>query len=95
MLDFITALPDKLVEHFAAMTTLVLVATIIKFVLPICFYLLNRFFEYRSYKRWLEIPGMTEERARREAKAIWRPKSQPPKWLVKVKNKMFHRNKNS
>ncbi|EPZ1794689.1 hypothetical protein UXN72_08575 [Enterobacter hormaechei] len=88
MLEFITSLPGKLVEHFAAMTTLVFVATIIKFILPLLSYLLNRFFEHRSYKRWMEIPGMTEERARREARALWRPKSKPPKWLLKVKAKL-------
>lgn len=93
MFEFITSIPEKLIEHFAAMTTFVFVVTMIKFVLPLFFYLINRFFEYRSYKSWLDIPGMTEERARREARAIWRPKSKPPKWLLKVKAKLSPPNK--
>ena len=89
MLDFIISIPNKIEEHFAAMTALVFVATIIKIVFPFIGYLINRIFEYRTYKRWLEIAGMTEERARTEARNIWRPRSKLPKWLLKLKGKLF------
>ncbi|HGO5346283.1 MAG: hypothetical protein E7K70_29310 [Klebsiella sp.] len=89
MLDFIVSIPDKIIEHFAAMTTFVFVATVIKIILPLIGYCINRIFEYRTYKRWLKVPGMTEERARIEARNIWRPKYKPPKWLIKIKEIFF------
>lgn len=89
MLDFIISIPNKIVDHFAAMTTLVFVATIIKIGFPLVAYLINRIFEYRSYKRWLKITGITEEQARTKARNIWRPKTKLPKWLVKLKKIIF------
>ncbi|MBX4829806.1 hypothetical protein C2U59_07190 [Klebsiella pneumoniae] len=89
MLDLIIYTYSKLVEHFAAMTTLVFVATIFKITFPLVAYLINRIFEYRSYKRWLKIPGITEEQARTKARNIWRPKTKLPKLLLKLKKIIF------
>lgn len=83
MLDFIKNIPHNIYEHFAAMTTLVLVATIVKIIIPFLNLWVNRYYKRKSIKRLMERPGMTEERAEQIARDIWGPK--PSKMLTKIK----------
>lgn len=94
MLDFITNIPHNIYKHFAAMTTLVLVATIFRMVLPLLALLVDRYYERKSIKGLMEKPGMTEERAKQIARDIWRPKKRSSKTLKKIKS-IFSRNKAS
>ena len=89
MIEYVKSLPGNIHDHFAAMTTLVFIVTIIKIVFPFVGYLINRAFEHHSYKRFREVDGISDERAREIAKEIWRPKAKPPKWFLKLKNKLF------
>ncbi|EML9044671.1 hypothetical protein RJ828_001693 [Enterobacter cloacae] len=91
MIDYLQSLPVRIHDHFAAMTALIFFATIFKIVFPFIAYLINRVFEYRSYKRFSKKEGISDERAREIAKEIWRPKSKPPKWFLKLKNKLFRK----
>lgn len=94
MLDFIKNIPHNIYEHFAAMTTLVLVATIFRMVLPLLALLVDRYYERKSIKRLMEKPGMTEERAKQLARDIWRPKKRPSKIFKKIKA-LFSKSKTS
>ncbi len=70
MLDFIKNIPHNIYEHFAAMTTLVLVATIVKIIIPFLNLWVNRYYKRKSIKRLMERPGMAEERAEQIARDI-------------------------
>ncbi|BET39995.1 hypothetical protein [Atlantibacter hermannii] len=93
MLEFIKNIPHNIYEHFAAMTTLVLVATLVKIVIPLLSNLVDRYYERKSIKRLMERPGMTEERAKELARDIWRPKKRPSIMLTKLKSVFSKNNK--
>ncbi|EOI5777167.1 hypothetical protein ACMS0O_002320 [Cronobacter malonaticus] len=94
MLDFIKNIPHNVYEYFAAMTTLVLVATLVKIFIPILEILVNRYYERKAIKLLMERPGMTEELAKQISRDIWRPKRKPSIILKKFKG-MFSRNNKS
>lgn len=89
MIEYIKSLPGNIHDHFAAMTTFIFILSICKIALPFVGYLINRVFEYKSYKRFSEVEGMSDERAREIAREIWRPKTKLPKWFLKIKNKLL------
>ncbi|WP_233146714.1 hypothetical protein, partial [Enterobacter hormaechei] len=89
MFEYLQSLPLRIHDHFAAMTALVFFATIFKMVFPFLAYLINRVFEYTSYKRLSKIEGVSDDLAREIARDTWRPKSKPPKWLLALKRKLF------
>lgn len=91
MFEYLQSLPLRIHDHFAAMTALVFFATILKMVFPFLAYLINRVFEYTSYKRLSKIEGVSDDLAREIARDTWRPKSKPPKWLLALKRKLFHK----
>ncbi|MBB1199623.1 hypothetical protein EGM70_04805 [Enterobacteriaceae bacterium 89] len=92
MLDYLKSLPAAIHDHFAAMSALILIVTILKIVFPFIAYLMNRIFEYRSYKNFSKIEGVSDARAREIAQDIWRPKSKPPKWFLAFRRKLSRKN---
>ncbi|EFE94015.1 hypothetical protein CEQ31_005030 [Serratia odorifera] len=93
MIDFFRNIYDKVVEHFATMTTIVLFFTVIKLLIPIVAYIANRIGEHNAYKSFSAIEHLSDDEARAMARSIWRPKSKPPKWWGKLHKKIFKRKK--
>ncbi len=85
MLDFIKNIPHIIYEHFAAMTTLLIVATIVKIVIPLLNLWVNRHYKRKTIKLLMERPGMTEERAEQIHRDMFGPKK-PSKMLTKIKS---------
>ncbi|WP_241603159.1 hypothetical protein [Rosenbergiella nectarea] len=69
-------------HHFSIMTPFILTITLIKFSLPIIYYIGNRIFEYKTVKDLMRDCGFSEEEAKATAKRIWRKPL--PKWLKKI-----------
>lgn len=69
-------------HHFSVMTPFILAVTLLKFCLPVIFYLANRIFEYKSAKNLMKKYGFSETEAKDAAKKIWRKPL--PKWLQKL-----------
>ncbi|EOC0223462.1 hypothetical protein ACI0Y6_004098 [Cronobacter turicensis] len=95
MLDFIKNIPHNIYEHFAAMTTLVLVATFVKIFILILSILVNRYYERKTIKRLMERQGMTEELAKQISRDIWRPKRKISITLKKIMGIFSRNNKSS
>ncbi len=84
MLDFIKNIPHNIYEHFATMTTLLLVATIVKIVIFFLNLWVNRYYNRKSIKHLMKQPGMTEERAEQIVRDMFGQKKRP-KMLTKIK----------
>jgi len=83
MLQYIYEFYNRIIEHYASMTTFIFIIAMLHLIIPIVSFVVNRISEYRSYKRLMEFGVFTDEQARERAREIWRPKSKTSKWLNK------------
>lgn len=70
------------------MTPLILALTLFKISIPFIEYLTYRIFEYRTYKKFMREFGMSEAKAKEEAKFLWRD---PPS---RLKGRLFGKFRN-
>lgn len=86
MLDYLLTIPHDIHLHFTTMTTLAWVALVFKVLFVILNYATSKYYEWKVYKLWRDVPGVSEEEAWKRAKAAINPrkKSNWRGWLKKL-----------